>query len=75
MFLITSHYEQERNALKRKEWERRTQEVQQDEDLFASGFNLFGEPYKVSIVTLHIHRKYLVDLNPITKYVSFSMFI
>lgn len=42
------HYEQERNALKRKEWERRTQEVQQDEDLFASGFNLFGEPYKTN---------------------------
>ncbi|XP_075043430.1 AF4/FMR2 family member 2 isoform X5 [Mixophyes fleayi] len=43
------HYEQDRNALKRKEWERRSQEVQQDEDLFASGFNLFGEPYKVSV--------------------------
>ncbi|XP_068107117.1 AF4/FMR2 family member 2 isoform X2 [Hyperolius riggenbachi] len=42
------HYEQERNALKRKEWERRTQEVQQEEDLFASGFNLFGEPYKTN---------------------------
>ncbi|XP_077141357.1 AF4/FMR2 family member 2 isoform X2 [Ranitomeya variabilis] len=41
-------YEQDRNALKRKEWERRNQEVQQDEDLFASGFNLFGEPYKTS---------------------------
>uniref|UniRef100_A0A4W4GDP9 AF4/FMR2 family, member 2 n=1 Tax=Electrophorus electricus TaxID=8005 RepID=A0A4W4GDP9_ELEEL len=34
-------------ALKKKEWERRTQEVQQDEDLFSTGFNLFGEPYKV----------------------------
>lgn len=44
---ICSHYEQDRSALKRKEWERRNQEVQQDEDLFASGFNLFGEPYKV----------------------------
>ncbi|XP_039210641.1 AF4/FMR2 family member 2 isoform X4 [Crotalus tigris] len=42
------HYEQDRSALKRKEWERRNQEVQQDEDLFASGFNLFGEPYKTS---------------------------
>ncbi|XP_048815868.1 AF4/FMR2 family member 2 isoform X1 [Lagopus muta] len=42
------HYEQDRNALKRKEWERRNQEVQQDEDLFASGFNLFGEPYKTN---------------------------
>ncbi|CAM4614847.1 unnamed protein product [Lepidochelys olivacea] len=43
-----SHYEQDRSALKRKEWERRNQEVQQDEDLFASGFNLFGEPYKTN---------------------------
>ncbi|MBN3295321.1 AFF2 protein, partial [Amia calva] len=42
------HYEQDRNALKKKEWERRTQEVQQDEDLFSSGFNLFGEPYKTN---------------------------
>uniref|UniRef100_A0A673NE83 AF4/FMR2 family, member 2 n=1 Tax=Sinocyclocheilus rhinocerous TaxID=307959 RepID=A0A673NE83_9TELE len=39
---------QDRSALKKKEWERRTQEVQQDEDLFSTGFNLFGEPYKVS---------------------------
>ncbi|KAJ8393648.1 hypothetical protein AAFF_G00058670 [Aldrovandia affinis] len=42
-----SHYEQDRSALKKKEWERRTQEVPRDEDLFSSGFNLFGEPYKV----------------------------
>ncbi|XP_053328872.1 AF4/FMR2 family member 2 isoform X2 [Spea bombifrons] len=42
------HFEQDRSALKRKEWERRTQEVQQDEDLFATGFNLFGEPYKTN---------------------------
>ncbi|XP_030621675.1 AF4/FMR2 family member 2 [Chanos chanos] len=42
------HYEQDRSALKKKEWERRTQEVQQDEDLFSSGFNLFGEPYKTN---------------------------
>ncbi|XP_053555126.1 AF4/FMR2 family member 2 [Bombina bombina] len=42
------HFEQDRNAMKRKEWERRTQEVQQDEDLFATGFNLFGEPYKTN---------------------------
>ncbi|NXE48270.1 AFF2 protein, partial [Casuarius casuarius] len=41
-------YEQDRSALKRKEWERRNQEVQQDDDLFASGFNLFGEPYKTN---------------------------
>ncbi|KAM8952896.1 AF4/FMR2 family member 2 [Pelodytes ibericus] len=43
-----NHFEQDRSALKRKEWERRNQEVQQDEDLFASGFNLFGEPYKTN---------------------------
>lgn len=43
-----SHLESERSVLKRREWERRTQEVQQDEDLFSTGFNLFGEPYKVS---------------------------
>lgn len=42
-----SHLESERSALKRREWERRNQEVQQDEDLFSTGFNLFGEPYKV----------------------------
>ncbi|XP_059507316.1 AF4/FMR2 family member 2 isoform X5 [Stegostoma tigrinum] len=40
------HYEQDRNALRRKEWERRNQEVHQDEDLFAASFNLFSEPYK-----------------------------
>ncbi|XP_053361612.1 AF4/FMR2 family member 2 isoform X2 [Clarias gariepinus] len=43
-----THYEQDRSALKKKEWERRTQEVQQDEDLFSTGFNLFGEPYKTN---------------------------
>uniref|UniRef100_A0A665TC70 AF4/FMR2 family, member 2 n=1 Tax=Echeneis naucrates TaxID=173247 RepID=A0A665TC70_ECHNA len=37
-----------RSALKRREWERRNQEVQQDEDLFSTGFNLFGEPYKTN---------------------------
>ncbi|XP_014068153.1 AF4/FMR2 family member 2 [Salmo salar] len=46
------HYEQDRNALKKREWERRTQEVQQDEDLFSSGFNLFGEPYKTEAPSL-----------------------
>uniref|UniRef100_A0A672FEB0 AF4/FMR2 family, member 2 n=1 Tax=Salarias fasciatus TaxID=181472 RepID=A0A672FEB0_SALFA len=45
---VCSHLESERSALKRREWERRTQEVQQDEDLFSTGFNLFGEPYKTS---------------------------
>ncbi|XP_043913527.1 AF4/FMR2 family member 2 isoform X2 [Protopterus annectens] len=43
-----SHYEQERSILKRRERERRTQEVQQDDDLIAAGLNLFSEPYKTS---------------------------
>uniref|UniRef100_A0A3B3ZIJ8 AF4/FMR2 C-terminal homology domain-containing protein n=1 Tax=Periophthalmus magnuspinnatus TaxID=409849 RepID=A0A3B3ZIJ8_9GOBI len=46
--VLVYHVETERSALKRREWERRTQEVQQDEDLFSTGFNLFGEPYKTS---------------------------
>lgn len=50
-----SHYEQDRSALKKKEWERRTQEVQQDEDLFSTGFNLFGEPYKVKAQSVPAH--------------------
>lgn len=60
-FSLYSHYEQDRSALKKKEWERRTQEVQQDEDLFSTGFNLFGEPYKVRVhpgvqsATVHFH--------------------
>ncbi|KAM9180426.1 AF4/FMR2 family member 2 isoform 4-T4 [Dugong dugon] len=45
------HYEQDRSALKKREWERRNQEVQQEEDLFSSGFDLFGEPYKVAAYT------------------------
>ncbi|XP_036299402.2 AF4/FMR2 family member 2, partial [Pipistrellus kuhlii] len=43
-----SHYEQDRSALKKREWERRNQEVQQEDDLFSSGFDLFGEPYKTN---------------------------
>ncbi|XP_053735359.1 AF4/FMR2 family member 2 isoform X1 [Synchiropus splendidus] len=42
------HLESERSILKKREWERRNQEVQQDEDLFSTGFNLFGEPYKTN---------------------------
>ncbi|KAM5196885.1 AF4/FMR2 family member 2 isoform 4-T4 [Hipposideros larvatus] len=45
------HYEQDRSALKKREWERRNQEVQQEDDLFSSGFDLFGEPYKVSLAS------------------------
>lgn len=51
-----SHLESERSALKRREWERRNQEVQQDEDLFSTGFNLFGEPYKVRAIDLSISK-------------------
>ncbi|XP_069320278.1 AF4/FMR2 family member 2 [Eulemur rufifrons] len=43
-----NHYEQDRSALKKREWERRNQEVQQEDDLFSSGFDLFGEPYKTN---------------------------
>lgn len=61
---FSSHYEQDRSALKRKEWERRNQEVQQDEDLFASGFNLFGEPYKVNcIIKVFIFRTSYTNTN------------
>ncbi|XP_052596400.1 AF4/FMR2 family member 2 isoform X4 [Peromyscus californicus insignis] len=42
------HYEQDRSTLKKREWERRNQEVQQEDDLFSSGFDLFGEPYKTN---------------------------
>ncbi|XP_032706136.1 AF4/FMR2 family member 2-like [Lontra canadensis] len=46
--MATGHYEQDRSALKKREWERRNQEVQQEDDLFSSGFDLFGEPYKTN---------------------------
>ncbi|XP_016059169.1 PREDICTED: AF4/FMR2 family member 2 isoform X4 [Miniopterus natalensis] len=49
--MYVSHYEQDRTALKKREWERRNQEVQQEDDLFSSGFDLFGEPYKVAEYT------------------------
>ncbi|EHB06845.1 AF4/FMR2 family member 2 [Heterocephalus glaber] len=42
------HYEPDRSTLKKREWERRNQEVQQEDDLFSSGFDLFGEPYKTN---------------------------
>ncbi|XP_048192722.1 AF4/FMR2 family member 2 isoform X3 [Perognathus longimembris pacificus] len=45
------HYEQDRSALKKREWERRNQEVQQEDGLFSSSFDLFGEPYKVAEYT------------------------
>ncbi|XP_054443864.1 AF4/FMR2 family member 2 [Pteronotus mesoamericanus] len=45
---IVPHYEQDCSALKKMEWEWRNQEVQQEDDLFSSGFDLFGEPYKTN---------------------------
>ncbi|XP_036125985.1 AF4/FMR2 family member 2 [Molossus molossus] len=43
-----THYEQGCSAPKKGEWERRNQEVQQEDDLFSSGFDLFGDPYKTN---------------------------
>lgn len=42
-----SVYEPDRNALRRKERERRNQEAQQDGGTFNSSYSLFSEPYKV----------------------------
>lgn len=53
-----SHLESDRSVLKRREWERRNQEVQQDEDLFSAGFNLFGEPYKVIHLKMTMYSKW-----------------
>lgn len=41
-------YEPDRNALRRKERERRSQETQQDSGGFNSGYSLFSEPYKTN---------------------------
>lgn len=46
-FSWCSVYEPDRNALRRKERERRSQETQQDSGGFNSGYSLFSEPYKV----------------------------
>ncbi|XP_028631210.1 AF4/FMR2 family member 3 isoform X1 [Grammomys surdaster] len=43
-----SVYEPDRNALRRKERERRNQETQQDSGGFNSGYSLFSEPYKTN---------------------------
>ncbi|KAG8508819.1 AF4/FMR2 family member 2 [Galemys pyrenaicus] len=60
--LFRAHYEQDRSALKKREWERRNQEVQQEDDLFSSGFDLFGEPYKLPVcMELHVGRARALD--------------
>ncbi|XP_052049030.1 AF4/FMR2 family member 3 isoform X4 [Apodemus sylvaticus] len=41
-------YEPDRNALRRKERERRSQETQQDSGGFNSSYSLFSEPYKTN---------------------------
>ncbi|KAM6178750.1 AF4/FMR2 family member 3 isoform 1-T1 [Rhynchocyon petersi] len=41
-------YEPDRNVLRRKERERRSQETQQDEGTFNSSYSLFSEPYKTN---------------------------
>ncbi|XP_048208352.1 AF4/FMR2 family member 3 isoform X1 [Perognathus longimembris pacificus] len=41
-------YEPDRNALRRKERERRNQETQQDGGTFNSSYSLFSEPYKTN---------------------------
>ncbi|XP_015355164.2 AF4/FMR2 family member 3 [Marmota marmota marmota] len=43
-----SVYEPDRNALRRKERERRNQEAQQDGGTFNSSYSLFSEPYKTN---------------------------
>ncbi|MGH0124305.1 UNVERIFIED_CONTAM: hypothetical protein FKN15_066022 [Acipenser sinensis] len=41
-------YKQDRNTLRRRERERRSQEARQDEESFNVDYPLFGEPYKTS---------------------------
>ncbi|XP_007884050.2 AF4/FMR2 family member 3 [Callorhinchus milii] len=41
-------YEQDRNALRRKEWERRNQEAHQLDETFNTDYPLFSEPYKTN---------------------------
>lgn len=43
-----SLYKQDRNTLRRRERERRSQEARQDEESFNVDYPLFGEPYKTS---------------------------
>ncbi|XP_077152663.1 AF4/FMR2 family member 3 isoform X1 [Ranitomeya variabilis] len=41
-------YEQDKSVLLRKEWERRSQDVQPSENIFLANYPLFREPYKTS---------------------------
>uniref|UniRef100_A0A8C3PRY8 AF4/FMR2 family member 3 n=1 Tax=Calidris pygmaea TaxID=425635 RepID=A0A8C3PRY8_9CHAR len=41
-------YEPDRNVLRRKEWERRNQEAQQEDGTFNTSYSLFSEPYKTN---------------------------
>ncbi|KFP86871.1 AF4/FMR2 family member 3, partial [Apaloderma vittatum] len=41
-------YEADRNVLRRKEWERRNQEAQQEDGAFNMSYSLFSEPYKTN---------------------------
>ncbi|NXI74557.1 AFF3 protein, partial [Anseranas semipalmata] len=41
-------YEPDRNVLRRKEWERRNQETQQEDGAFNTSYSLFSEPYKTN---------------------------
>ncbi|XP_055558711.1 AF4/FMR2 family member 3-like [Falco cherrug] len=41
-------YEPDRNVLRRKEWERRNQETQQEDGAFNMSYSLFSEPYKTN---------------------------
>ncbi|XP_069829052.1 AF4/FMR2 family member 3 [Dendropsophus ebraccatus] len=41
-------YEQDKSVLRRKEWERRSQDVHPSEDIFFANYPLFSEPYKTS---------------------------
>ncbi|NXU24767.1 AFF3 protein, partial [Thalassarche chlororhynchos] len=41
-------YEPDRNVLRRKEWERRNQEAQQEDGAFNTSYSLFSEPYKTN---------------------------
>ncbi|NXE20065.1 AFF3 protein, partial [Ardeotis kori] len=41
-------YEPDRNVLRRKEWERRNQEAQQEDSTFNTSYSLFSEPYKTN---------------------------
>ncbi|KFP04179.1 AF4/FMR2 family member 3, partial [Calypte anna] len=44
----SSVYEPDRNVLRRKEWERRNQEAQQEDGTFNASYSLFSEPYKTN---------------------------